>query len=198
MNKFMGGILAGALFLTSSVPAFAANEGRWTWWPKIPKVTVTPSLPSTISVTPTAKKLWLKEEATLGNPVTLEGTGEVKAHGHGAVHYSITNGKVIVSGAGVVAVKGSPAIDVRGYGGRKQIGDWTYYFGKGTLKANGTSYELVGWGQFTTGANGNGKVTFRGSWKIRYHGHNPSGKHIDSITLPSELQSQAGIDANAY
>lgn len=36
----------------------------------------------------------------------------------------------MVSGKGVVAVKGAEKIITKGWGGKKQVGDWTFYWGK--------------------------------------------------------------------
>ena len=85
---------------------------------------------------------WHKAQAKLGQPVTLEGEGAVGARGKGKVHYQVDEGRVRVSGKGVVAVKGTEDVIAKGWGGKNQVGDWTFYWGKERLRAKGEDFNF--------------------------------------------------------
>lgn len=53
----------------------------------------------------------------------------------------------------------------------------------------------VGFGRIKTGARGEGKATFRGYWTINFRGINTSSSHQEALTVPSELKTEAGADA---
>ena len=138
---------------------------------------------------------WHYAEAKPGQPVTLEGKGVVRAHGKGEVNYQIDRGRVMVAGQGVAAVRGTDQIFARGWGGQKQIGDWTFYWGKGVLRAKGENFRLLAWGRLRTGGRGQGKATFRGWWKIRYHGFGRNPIPLEApVELPEELKSEAEVE----
>ena len=140
---------------------------------------------------------WTKAVATPGHPITLEGQGSLSAHGRGKINYHVNDGQVTVnSGHGVVAVKGNPTVTAKGFGGTRQIGEWTYYFGRGKLTATGSNYDLLFWDKGQTKATGSGTVTFRGYWTIRYTGKTPINTHLGSVTVPNELSAEVSADAN--
>lgn len=176
MKKILTGILAAGLLLGSVVPAMAQE--------------------STQAKTVAPTRVWKYARAFPGHPVTLEGQGVALAQGRGRVRYQIIDGKVRVTGRGVVAVKGTTNVEVHGFGGKKEKGEWTYYFGKGTLLAKGANYELIAWGRFATRGEGSGKVTYRGFWNIKYHGMNVAGLHLESVSPPNDLKVEAGEEAN--
>lgn len=161
-------------------------------------------LTATTGVMAESKSNWKIAKATPGNPVTLEGSGDAKAYGRGKVHYQVTNGHVRIVGRGVVAVKGNADIQAQGFGKKKQVGDITYYVGKGEMNINGANYAVSAWLRRTwpwerlsmTSAKGEGKVTYRGYWDIKYHGPNSTDSHMTTVELPSELQADAGEEAN--
>lgn len=166
MKKILTGLLSAGLLLSSAVPALAQDSP------------------------------WKYARAYPGHPVTLEGQGEALAYGRGKIRYQVVEGMVRIAGRGVVAVKGNPEVKVHGFGGKIEKGEWTYYFGRGTLEAKGTDFEAVLWGRASTRAKGSGKATYRGFWKIRYHGFSLGVGHLEVIPLPEELKAQAGPDAN--
>lgn len=101
----------------------------------------------------------------------------------------------MVSVKGVVAVKGAEKIINKGWGGKKQVGDWTFYWGKGRLSVKGEDFNLSAWGRLRTGGFGEGKVTFRGYWKIYYHGFKENPAHLEApVELPEELESETGLE----
>ena len=184
MNIILASLLSTGLFLRTAAPSFAGKPVDW-----LSKHVNHPALIQVI-------KNWQKLVATPGNPVTLEGKGTLRANGRGQVRYDNTTGTVNIGGRGVVGVKGNSNVEVmRGFGDKKQIGDWTYYYGKGALKINGGDFDAVGFGRIKTGAEGEGKATFRGNWKVRYQGENSVSTHLDALTVPIELKIQAGADA---
>lgn len=136
-----------------------------------------------------------KAIATPGHPVTLQGTGVATAHGKGKVHYQVTDAKIRIAGGGVVGIKGTPEVNVKGFGGKFQSGEWTYYFGEGVLTANGNNFALSGWGRFDTEARGSGRVTYRGKWIVMYTSLILTSNNI-SDELPVNLADEAGPDAN--
>ena len=177
MKKIFATLLTTGLFLGAAIPAMAQVNQP-----------VTTAIPAPI---------WRFAYATPGHPVTLEGQGEARAHGRGKLHYWINDGQVRITGRGVVAVKGTNDVQAHGFGGKVQVGEWTFYYGVGTLKASGTNYEIVLWGKssYTAGV-GNGRATYRGFWAIKYHGVNLPNAHLETIPLPDSLKVQAGEDAN--
>jgi len=101
----------------------------------------------------------------------------------------------VVSGKGVVTIKGAEKIINKGWGGKKQVGDWTFYWGKGRLSVKGEDFNLSAWGRLRTGGFGEGKVTFRGYWKIYYHGFKENPAHLEApVELPEELESETGLE----
>lgn len=119
------------------------------------------------------------------HPVTLSGTGALKADGNGNVYYVVQTGAVNVSGTGDVAIKGTSNIVVDGLGSKKYINGWVVYRGTGTVTAKGTNFRLAARGNLHTEAIGNGKVTFRDWWNIQYTTLSLSGDHLN---FPAELQ----------
>lgn len=191
MKKILASLLSLIMLLGAASPALAFNFNIFKV--KGQNVVSTGSGETTGS--------WKLTRATPGNPVTLEGQGEVKASGRGRVRYVVTEGTVKLIGRGVVAVKGGE-VKAKGFGGKKQIGDYTYYYGTGQIEVNGSNYEVSGWGggvwwkKLNTSAQGKGKVTFRGWWTIKYRGNNTTQAHLEAVSVPTELQSEAGPDAN--
>lgn len=140
-------------------------------------------------------KSWHEAQAKPGQPVTLEGEGVVRAHGKGMVYYQVDEGRVVVFGKGVIAVKDAEKIIDKGWGGKKQVGDWTFYWGKGILRVKGEDFKLSGWGRFRTLGIGEGKVTFQGNWRICYYGFGESNEHLEEpVELPEELESETGLE----
>lgn len=129
-------------------------------------------------------------QATIGNPVSLTGEGKLVARGEGTFHYQVEEGNVAVSGRGVVAVKNEENIDVHGFGKKAEIGEWTYYSGKGNLEVEAENTAIHGWGNFITRARGEGKVTFRGKWNIIFDGLIEAATHLEQILLPVQFQAE--------
>ncbi len=143
-----------------------------------------------------------RAEATVGNPVTLEGTGRACARGRGILNYEIERGRVWVRGKGVVAVRGTDA-KVRGFGGHLTVGDWTFYWGTGKLLAKGDDFVVRAWLNGSresrdagrTRVIGQGKATYRGEWKVRYGGLALTDQdETDTVELPESAKSAVDVE----
>lgn len=144
---------------------------------------------------PYPMNFWHKTNAKIGQLVTLDGKGVVRAHGKGKVYYQVYKSGVIICGKGVVAIRGTEEVVAFGFGNKKQIDEWTFYWGKGILRVKGKDFKLSGWGMFRTLGIGKGKVTFRGNWRIFYHGFGEVKEHLEEpVELPEELESETELE----
>lgn len=176
MNKLLASLLSVGLFLGATTPALAQVSD--------PVATVAPT------------PVWKHAYASPGHPVTLEGQGIARAHGRGRLYYHLNDGNVRITGRGVVAIRGTNDVKAFGFGGKVTVGEWTYYWGIGTIKASGTNYDMVLWGKSSfTQVQGSGKATYRGFWWIKYRGINVSEVHLEAVPLPEDLKIHAGSEA---